>query len=141
LPEQDEDLKALYSEMPLRYRLLVKLLRKIPIPRMPFLITRKLPLVEGIFHGMMLPVFVFLVGIFMYWLIPAATHVFGFPMNIAILLIVLSLFVALFARIELERSIHWWKAMFGSPVQWDTSKTLEELVELFKKQQRNKARR
>jgi len=140
LPEQDEDLKALYSEMQLRHRLLVKLLRKIPIPRMPFLITRKFPLVEGVFHGMMLPIFVFLVGIFMYWLIPTATLVFGFPLNIAVILTVLSLFVTLFARIELERSIHWWRTVFGSPVQWDTSKTIEELVELFRKQQRKKAR-
>ena len=140
MPDQDEDLKTLYSEMPLRYRLLAKLLKKIPIPRMPFLITRKLPLVEGVFHGMMLPIFVFLVGILMFWLIPTATLVFGFPLNIAVLSIVLGLFVALFARIELERSIHWWRAVFGSPAQWDTSKTIEELVELFKKQQRKKAR-
>ena len=141
MPEQDEDLKTLYSEMQLRYRLLVKLLRKIPIPRMPFFITNKLPLVEGIFHGMMMPIFVFLMGIFMYWLIPTATLVFGFPLNIAVILTVLGLFVALFARIELERSINWWRAVFGTPVQWDTSRTLEELVELFKKQQRKKARR
>ena len=123
-----------------RARLLVKLLRKIPVPRMPFLITRKLPLVEGIFHGMMLPVSVFLTVIFMYWLIPTATLMFGFPLNMVIILIVLGLFVALFARIELERSTHWWRDVFGSPVQWDTSKTLEELAELFKKQQRKKAR-
>lgn len=135
MPQPDEDLESFYSKMRLRHQILVKLLMKIPIPGMPFIISRKLPLLEGIFHGMILPVFVFLIGIFTYWLIPTATIMFGFPSNIVIILIVLTLPFALFARIELERSINWWKGAFGSSTQWDTSKTAQELVELFKKQQ------
>jgi len=141
MPEHDEDLKSLYSRMQLRHRLVVKLLMKIPIPSMPFIITKKLPLLEGIFHGLVLPVFVFLIGIFTYWLIPTATIMLGFPLNIAMILIVLTLPFALFARIELERSIHWWRSAFGSSTQWNTSKTAEELVELFEKQQRKRIRR
>jgi len=85
---------------------------------------------------MILPVFVFLIRIFTYWLIPTATIMFGFPLNIAIILAVMALPFALFARVELERSINWWKSAFGSSTQWDTSKTAQELVELFRKQQK-----
>ncbi len=140
LSKQDEDLKALYSRMQLRDRVLVKLLMRFPTPRIPFFVVRKLPLVEGIIHGIFVPVFMFLVGLFMFWLIPTMTFVFGFPLNIIITLGVLGLFLAVFVRIELERAIQWWRGAFGSPVQHDTSKTVEELVELFKKQQNRKSK-
>ncbi|HKZ95017.1 MAG TPA: hypothetical protein VJ249_10645 [Candidatus Bathyarchaeia archaeon] len=141
MSQHEEDLEALYSRMQLRYRVLVRLLMWLPVPRIPFIIVRKLPLIEGILHGIVVPVFVFLVGLFIYWLIPTMTLVFGFPLNIIITLTVLGLFLALFARIELERSIRWWRGAFGSPTQGDPSKALEELVELFKKQQNRKAPR
>jgi hypothetical protein len=120
---------------------LIKLLLKFPVPGIPFFIVRRLPSLEGIVHGLFLPIFTLLIGLFTLWLIPTSTLLLGFPLNIILTLTVPGLIFAIYIRIELERSINWWRGAFGSQTQRDTSKAVEELVELFKEQQNKKSSR
>jgi len=126
--------------MSLKYRLFAKILLKLPNPNIPFFVMKRFPLVEGIFYGLMLPVFMFLFGAFMLWLLPTATLVFAFPLNVLIVLLPPTVIFVVYVRMELERTINWWRSVFGSPTVWDSAKSTAELVELFKKQQ-NKTRK
>jgi len=74
----------------------------------------------------------------MLWLFPTATLAFAFPLNILIVLLPPTVIFVVYVRIELEKTINWWKNVFGSPITWDSAKTTAELMELFQKQQNKK---
>jgi len=141
LSNKTSDLEDLYSQMSLKYRCLAKLLLKLPNPSIPFLVLKRLPWIEGIFYGILLPIFVLLSGILTFWLFPAATLRFGFPLNIIILLLLPTAVFAVFVRIQLERTMNLWKSVFSSPKEWESSKSIAELIELFKKQQQRSLER
>jgi len=136
LPNQRDDLDNLSHEMSPKYRLMVKLLLRLPNPSIPFFILKRLPLLEGIIYGLVMPIFVFLFGAIVLWLFPAATLAFGFPLNVIIVLLLPTIVLVIFIRIQLERTINWWRSVFGSNIEWDSSKSISELIELLKKQQR-----
>jgi len=139
LTTESNDNNDLLRRLPLKQRILTKLMLKIPVPRIPFFVTRTMPEIEGIFHGLILPLLLSLMMLLMVWLLPTVTLLFGFPLNLFLTLLVpASVFIA-YVRIELERTINWWKSVFDSPIEWDSSKSVKELIELLKKQ-RNKAK-
>jgi len=129
------DIENLYREMPLRYRLFSKLLLKLPNPSMPFLVLKRFHLFEGLFYGLLLPLFMFLSGVFLLLLFPVATQTFAFPLNYVVVLILPTVIFLFYVRIELERTINWWRSVFGSPTEWDSAKSVDELIQIFKKQQ------
>jgi len=136
LPKQRNDLDNLSREMSPQYRVIAKLMLKLPNPSIPFFVLKRLPLLEGIFYGLVLPIFVFLFGAIVVWLFPVATLAFGFPLNVIIVLLLPTIVFVVFIRIQLERTINWWRSVFGSHRDWDSSKSISELIELFKEQQR-----
>lgn len=133
---KSSDVEKLYQEMPLGYRIFTKLLLKLPSPKIPFFILQRFPLIEGILHGLMMPIFMYLVGVITLWLLVTTTIVVGFPLNIIIVLIPPTVIFAIYVRNQLERAITWWRSTFGSPIKWDSSKSISELIELFKDQQK-----
>jgi len=126
--------------MPRRYRIFTKLLLKLPNPSIPFFVVKRFHLLEGLLYGLLLPIFMFLSAVFTLILFPTSMLAFAFPLNYMVLLILPSVLFVIFLRIELERTINWWRSAFGAPTEWDSSKSVEELVQLFKKQQ-NKAKK
>lgn len=133
---ESSDIEKLYQEMPRRYRIFTKLMLKLPSPRIPFFVLQRFPLIEGILHGLMMPIFMYVIGIITLWLLVTTTIAVGFPLNIIIVLVPPTAIFAIYARNQLERTISWWKTTFGSPIKWDTSKSVSELIELFKDQQK-----
>jgi len=83
-----------------------------------------------------MPIFMYLVGVITLWLLVTTTIVVGFPLNIIIVLIPPTVIFAIYVRNQLERAITWWRSTFGSPIKWDSSKSISELIELFKDQQK-----
>lgn len=135
LPSPSDDLENLYREMPLKYRFIVKLLLKLPNPSIPSLVLKRAPFLEGIIAGLILPLLVYLMGIATLWLFVVTTLAIGFPLNYIIVLIPPTIIFIIFIRIQLKRTINLWRSVFGSPTVWDSAKSLDELMELFKKQQ------
>jgi hypothetical protein len=93
---------------------------------------------EGIFYAVILPLFVFFSGILVLWLFPMASLAFGFPLNVVVTLLLPAIILVVFLRVQMERKISWWRSIFGPPVEWNPSKSLDELTELFKKQQHHR---
>jgi len=129
------DLETLYRQMPRRYRFFTRILLKLPNPSMPFFVVKRFHLLEGLLYGLFLPIFMFLSAVFTLILFPTAMLAFAFPLNYIVLLILPSVLFVIFLRIELERTINWWRSVFDAPTEWDTSKSVDELLQLFKKQQ------
>lgn len=140
MPREDAYLEKLYSQMPRRYRLVTKLLIRLPDPTIPFFILKKFSMFEGIFYGILLPVFVFMSGVATLWLYPVATAKFGFPLNIVIVLLLPITVFAIAARVELQRAINFWEAINEPSRKLEGSKSIDKLIELFKKQQSNKSK-
>jgi len=141
LPNQKKDIEDIYQGMPRKYRFLAKLMLKLPNPSIPFFIFKRLPLLEGIFYGIMLPVFAYLYLALMLWLFPLATLAFGFPLNIIIVLVFPTAVFVIFVRIQLERTINWWRSVSSSSKEWDSSKSINEFVDLLKRQQAQRKKR
>jgi len=140
LPKKDEDTEQLYSQMPYIYRLIMRLLLKIPNPSIPFFIIKRFPVFEGIYYGILLPIFVFISGVLTLWLYPTATAKFGFPLNIIVVLLLPIAVFVVFIRMQLHRTMSFWKAIHNQPKDWETSKSVTELIELFQKERNNKSK-
>ena len=138
MPNEDNKSDDIYLRMSLKNRILTKLIMRFPAPRIPFFISKKFPSIEGIFHGLIMPLLLFVIGLFMLWLLPTATLMFGFPLNVLITLLVPVSIFAMYIRIELERTMNWWRSIFNNPLTWDSSKSLQELIELFENQEDKK---
>lgn len=124
------------EQLPSRYRLLVKMLLKLPNPRLPFFILKHLPEFEGILWAAVVPILLGLYFWFSIWLFPFLSLRVGFPLNIILGLLTPAVIFLFFLRIQLERTILWWRNIHQSSKEWDTSKSVEEWVQLLKKQQR-----
>ena len=135
--DEKKELEKLLLQMPPKYRYPIKLLLKLPEPTIPFYLVRRFPTFEGIFHGILMPLFVFMSGVLTLWLFPMTSLTFGFPLNILITLLIPTTILTIFARVQLQRTIDFWHTTQRQQKEWKVSETASELVELFKKQQRS----
>lgn len=133
LPSRDE-----LERIPTRYRWLVKVMLKLPNPSLPFFVLKHLPEFEGIFWGLVTPLFMAMYVYFFAWLIPFLTLTIGFPLNVIFGFAIPAVVFVFFLRIQLERTILWWKGIHEEPREWQVSKRVEELIELLNRQQRRK---
>lgn len=124
------------EQIPLRYRWLLKLFLKLPNPSFPYLILKRLPEIEGIFWAFIVPIFVMLYFLFGVWLVSFLSLVVSFPFNVLLGLFIPTAIFILFLRIQLERTIQWWKNLRSGSREWQVSDVAEELIELLRKQQK-----
>lgn len=125
-------------QIPFRYRLLINTLLKLPNPSVPFFILKRFPGFEGILWAVVAPILLSLYFWFNVWLFPLLTRLIGFPLNYVFGLMIPLVIFLFFLRIQLERTILWWRNIHEPLKQSDTSRLVEEWVQLLKKQQRKK---
>jgi len=123
------------DQIPPRYRWLIKLFLKLPNPGFPYFVLKKLPGIEGIFWAVVTPILLTLYFLSSIWLIAFLSLHVIFPFNILLGLLIPAVIFVFFLRIELERTILWWKNLQSPGKEWDISKVVEELSEVFKKKQ------
>lgn len=123
------------DQIPPRYRWLIKLFLKLPNPSFPYFVLKKLPGIEGIFWAVVTPILLTLYFLSSIWLIAFLSLHVIFPFNILLGLLIPAVIFVFFLRIELERTILWWKNLQSPSKEWDISKAVEELSEVFKKKQ------
>jgi cellulose synthase/poly-beta-1,6-N-acetylglucosamine synthase-like glycosyltransferase len=110
------------KKLPWFYRLVLK------IPGTDFLESA-----GGIFWDILMPIFLVLEFFLSFFLL----MFFPFPINLALILIIPIVTFLVFVKITLERFINWWNAVFGkSGYEWNIDKTLQEYVNLLKKQRK-----
>jgi len=122
------------DRIPPRYRWLIKLFLKLPNPGFPYFVLKKLPEIEGIFWAIVTPFLLTLYFLSSIWLIAFLSLHFIFPFNLLLGLFIPAIIFVFFLRIQLERTILWWKSLQNSHNEWDISKAVEELAELTRKQ-------
>lgn len=127
-----------FEQIPTRYRLLIRLFLKLPNPSLPFFILKHFPEFEGIFWALVMPIFMAMYVYLFLWLIPFLTLTVGFPLNIIFGYAIPAIIFVFFLRIQLERTILWWRNIHKKPREWQTSKRVEELIELLNRQQNRK---
>jgi len=126
------------EQIPVHYRLLVKLLLKLPNPEFPHFILKKLPEIEGVFWALVVPILLTLYFFFSVWLFAFLTWIIGFPLNIVIGFLVPAVIFVFFLRTQLERAILFWRSVHEQPKEWETSKRVEKLMEIFNRPKRKK---
>lgn len=126
------------EQIPFRYRLLVRILLKFPNPSLPFFILKRFPEFEGILWAIVVPSLLILYFFFMVWLFPFLTMLVGFPLNVIFGFTVPAVIFLFFLRIQIERTIFWWRSIHEQPKEWEPSKRVEELIELIERHHRRK---
>jgi len=126
------------EQIPLPYRIVVKVLLKLPNPRLPFFLLRKFPELEGIIWAVVAPVVVVSYAYCFALLIPFLSLHFSFPWNIVIGFLIPVIILLFFIRVQLERAIHWWRNIYQPSKEWKVSEKVEELLKDFQKQQKAK---
>jgi len=143
VPKVSEGLRVSLSreeleQIPQRYRWLLKLFLKLPNPSFPYFVLRRLPEIEGVFWAIIVPVFLILYFLFSVWFFGFASLHLTFPLNLLLGLLMPAIIFVFFVRIQLERTIHWWKNLSSTRQEWDISKIVEEFAELTRAQQRRR---
>ena len=128
------------DQIPRHYRLILKLILKLPTPSFPGFILKRLPEIEGIFWAILVPIFLILYFWFSIWWFATATILFSFPFNLMLALIIPAVVFVFFLRIQLERTILWWKNLKGDYREWDVSKAVKEYVALMRDPKQRKTR-
>lgn len=126
------------EQIPTRYRLLVKILLKLPNPSLPFFVLKHFPELEGILWALVAPCLLILYFFFNVWLFPFVTLRFGFPLNYVFAVLIPAIIFVFFLRIQLERTILLWKTIHEKPREQQMYKRVEELSKLFRRQQKKK---
>jgi len=127
------------EQIPRRYRLLVRILLKLPNPSFPFLVLKRFPEFEGIFWALIVPLVFMIYIVSNLWFFPFLTYHVGFPLNIIIGFIAPAALFVVFLRIQIERTILWWRNIHEPTKEWNLSKTVEELIRLLEKQHAKKS--
>jgi hypothetical protein len=122
------------EQIPKRYRWLLALFQKFPNPSFPYFVLKRLPWIEGIFWTLIFPIFFLLYYFFSVWFLAFLSLYVAFPLNAMVWLAIPTALFVIFLRIQLERTIVWWKGLKSPMKEWDVSKTVEEFVELKRKQ-------
>jgi len=121
------------EKIPLRYRWLLKVLLRLPNPRIPFFVVKRITWFEGIFWALVVPVSLILYFFFSVWFTAfLALHV-AFPLNWIVGLLIPAVFLVFFLRIEVERTILWWRHIHAQSEEWDVGKRVAELEEIFRR--------
>jgi len=128
------------ERIPLRYRLLVKILLRLPNPSLPYFILKRFPELEGFFWSLIVPLLLTLYFFFNAWAFPYLSTLVGFPLNVIFGFIIPAVIFVFFLRIQIERTILWWKNIHSQQKEWEPSKRVEELISLLEKQRRRKPR-
>jgi hypothetical protein len=90
---------------------------------------------SGIFWGVITPTFLILEFFLSIFLMIS----FPFPINLVLTSIIPVSTFTIFLKITLDRFINWWNAIFGnSGFVWNVDETLQEYVNLLKKQEEEK---
>jgi len=129
------------ERIPLRYRWFLKLLLKLPNPGLPFFILRKLPEIEGIFWAVIAPIFLILYFFFSVWFVAFLSLHVIFPFSLLLGLLIPTVIFVFFIRVQLERTVLWWKNLQSRPRELDISKVVEEFAELIREQRRRRTKR
>ena len=129
------------EHVPRRYRWLLKLFLKFPSPGFPFFVLKRLPEIEGFFWTVGVPIFLLLYFLFSIWFFAFLSSYVIFPFNVLFGLLVPAVFFVFFLRIELERTILWWRNLQTPSKQWDIPQAVEELAQFLKEQRQRKERR
>ena len=128
------------DQIPRHYHLILKLILKLPTPSFPGFILKRLPEIEGIFWAILVPIFLILYFWFSIWWFATATLLFSFPFNLMLALIIPAVVFVFFLRIQLERTILWWKNLKGDYREWDVSQAVKEYVALMRDPKQRKTR-
>lgn len=128
------------EQLPFLYRLVVKVLLKMPNPSLPFFVLKKFPEFEGILWAVVTPSLLILYFFFNIWLFSLSGLRVGFPINLIVIFGVMipAVIFVFFLRIQIERTILWWRNIHEPQKEWDAPKRVEELIELFEKQRMRK---
>ena len=124
------------EQIPRHYRWLLKLFLKLPNPRLPFFLTRRLPEIEGLYWAVIVPIFFVLLFYLIVYLVPFLSLHFAFPLNIIIEFLILLPLPIMFLRIQAERTLLLWKTYRSTSTEWNVTKVVEELFELRRKQRK-----
>lgn len=126
------------EQIPPRYRWLIKLFLKFPNPSFPYFILKKLPEIEGVFWAVGVPIFLTIYFSSSVWLFAFLSFHVIFPFNILLGLFIPAIIFVFFLRIQLERTILWWKNLRSPSKEWDISKIVDEFAELTRKQRQRR---
>lgn len=126
------------EQIPRRYRLILKLILKLPLPAFPGFVLKRLPEIEGVFWAILVPIFLILYFFFGIWWFATASLLFSFPFNLMLGLIVPAVVFVFFLRLQLERTILWWKNLKGDHREWDVSKAVREYIALLREPKQRK---
>lgn len=124
------------ERVPLRYRWLLKLFLKFPSPGFPDFLLRRLPSIQGIFWAIVAPIFVIIYFFFGIWLISYLSLYVLFPFNVFLGLFLPGVIFVIFLRIQIERTIAWWKNLRSPTKDWDISKVVDEYTRLTNEKKR-----
>jgi len=102
------------------------------------LVLKRLPEIEGFFWVIGVPIILIVYFFFSVWLVAFLSVHFVFPVNVFLGLLIPSIVFVFFLRIQIERAIIWWRGIHGQTREWEVSKRVEELIEIFKRQQGKK---
>jgi len=138
LPNQEE---LELQHLPRHYRWLLKLFLKLPTPGFPYFVLKRLPEIEGVFWAVGIPVFLVAYFLFSVWLVAFLSLHVVFPLNLMLGLLIPAVIFVFFLRIQLKRTILWWRSLQNPSRRWDVSKAVEEYAELIRKQKRQRAKR
>lgn len=128
------------EQFPARYRWLLKLFLKLPTPRLPYFVLKRFPEMEGMFWAVGVPVFLVAYFLFSVWFVSFLSEHVIFPFNLTLGLLIPAIIFVFFARIQLERTLLWWKNIRNQSPEWNVSKVVEELTALFREQRRKTKR-
>ena len=138
-----QDVYALLSQeeldrVPILYRWTLKLLLRFPNLGFQTFILRRFPEVQGIFWAILVPALLILYFLVGFSLVLFLSYSVSFPFNVLIGLLIPAFVFVAFLRIQLERTVAWWRSLQSPTKEWDISRVTAEFIEILKKQQAKK---
>jgi len=126
------------ERVPLLYRWILKVLLRLPNLGFPTFVLKRFPEIQGLFWAIFVPALLILYFFIDFMLILVLSYAVSFPFNVLIGLLVPGLIFVVFLRVQLERTISWWRNLQGPNKEWDVSQVTKEFIEMLKKQQTKK---
>jgi len=104
---------------------------KFPNPSFPYFVLRRLPEIEGVYWAVVVPLLLIVYFLFSIWFVVFLSMHVVFPFNLLLGLLIPFIIFVFFLRIQLERTVLWWKNIHSpQKEEWDVSKAVEELAKL-----------
>jgi hypothetical protein len=124
------------EQVPRLFRLLLKLLLKLPIPGFPHFVVSKLPWFEGIFWALGVPILLSIYLGISIWLVAYLSLYVAFPANILVGLSMPTIVFIFFLRLQVERALLFWRNLRNPPQEWNVSKSVDKLLRLIDEQRK-----